>query len=137
MCHHLSWLWIRFDPSLLNQVLSGAERLISCACDDRHSETGLIVEPVEEGVCFPLRGVGEGVHGFGAVNGHEDDMRGGIGDEVVGCRWRLCVEVVCHFGGVGLVLRDLMSIQRVYCDETKSMVCSTGETRRDVVSSLL
>jgi hypothetical protein len=36
-----------------------------------------------------------------------------IGDEVVGCRWRLCVEVVCHFGCVGLVLSDLMSIQRV------------------------
>ena len=122
MCHHLSWLWIRFDPSLLNQVLSGAERLVSCTCDNRYSETGFVVEPAEEGVCFPLCGVGEGVHGFGAVDGHEDDMRSGIGDEVVGCRWRLCVKVVCHFGGLGLVLGDLVSMQRVDYDKMKSIV---------------
>ena len=128
MCHHLSWLWICFDPSLLNQVLSSAERLVSCACNDRHPEAGLIIEPVEEGVCFPLCSVGEGVHGFGAVDGHEDDMRGRIGDEVVGCWWGLCVEVVCHFGGLGLVLGDLVSIQRVDCDKMKS------RRRRSVVA---
>ena len=84
------------DPTLLDKVLPGAERLISCACDDRYVEAGFVVEPVEKGVCFPLGGVWERVHGLGPVDGHEDDMRGGIGNEVGG-RWgRLCVEAACH-----------------------------------------
>ena len=57
-----------FDPSLLNEVLPRAESLVSGAGDDRYTEAGLAVKPVEEAVCFPLGGVWEGVHGFRAID---------------------------------------------------------------------
>ena len=100
MCQHLSGLWVCFQPALLDEVLAGTERLVAGAGDDGDAEAGLFVEPVEEGVGFPVGSVGQGVHSFGAVDGDEEDVRGGIGEQVGGRRWWLGVQAVCHGCGV-------------------------------------
>ena len=96
MCHHLSGLWVRFGPTLLDEVLAGAERLVAGAGDNGDAEARLFVEPVEECVGLPVGGIGQRVHSFRAVDGHEEDVRGGIGEKIGGRRWRLGVQAVCH-----------------------------------------
>ena len=85
--HHLSRLGFRLHLRLLDEVLSRAEGFWSSACDYGDAEGGLRIEPLHQCVGFPVRGVGNGVHAFGAVYGYEEDVGGGVGEEVVGGCW--------------------------------------------------
>ena len=78
--------------------MAGAERFIARAGNDGDAERGFGIKPGEEGVRFPLRGVGERVHGVWAVDGHEEDVRGWVGDDVGWCWGRFGLKHVCHSG---------------------------------------
>ena len=54
--------------TLLSEVLTSAEGAARAGYDG-DAEGGLGVEPGEEGGGFPVGGVGEGVEGFGAIEG--------------------------------------------------------------------
>ena len=73
---------MRLEAALLDEVLAGAEGLVASAGDDGNPQARLTVEPVEDGICFPLRGVGKGVHGFGTVDGYDEDIGCWVGEDV-------------------------------------------------------
>ena len=70
------------DLILLDEVLAGAKGFFAGAREDGDAEGGFGVEPGGEGIGFPMGGVGEGVHGGGAVDSYEEDVGGGVGEEV-------------------------------------------------------
>lgn len=80
---------------LLNEILSCAESL-ACTGNDCHAEGRLGVKPLEDRVGFPVSAVGDGVHGFGPVDGYEEDMLGGICEEVGGAAGWLAGELGGH-----------------------------------------
>ena len=63
-----------------NQILTGAETLLAGASNDSDTELGFTVEPDEEVMQVPVEGEGDGVHCFLALEGDEEDVRGGEGD---------------------------------------------------------
>lgn len=67
---------------LFGQVLAGAEGLVACAGDDGNQETRLMVKPGEEAMGFPVRLGRERVALFGTVDGDQQDLRLGEGEEV-------------------------------------------------------
>lgn len=73
---------IRLELTLLDEILTGTERLRTRASDDGDAQAGLSVEPSEEVVHVPMRLRGYAVHGFRAVYGEEDDMLGWVAYEV-------------------------------------------------------
>jgi len=96
MGHHLSQLRFLADLALLDEILASAECSVTGTSDDSDAERGLTVEPGHEAVGFPVRGVREGVHGFGAVDGNEEDVRSGVGEDVRGSMRWLGLEVRGH-----------------------------------------
>jgi hypothetical protein len=75
------------DSPQLNQILASAKRLFPGTCDDGDTETGFAIEPLEDFAHFGVSGVGKAVHGFFAVDGYEEDVGCGIGEEDMG-GWR-------------------------------------------------
>lgn len=63
---------------LFDEVLSGAKGLAT-ASDHRDSQGGFRIEPLQEGIGFPMRGVGERVHALRSVDGYEDHERRWVG----------------------------------------------------------
>lgn len=96
MRHHLSRLRLLSNHALLDEILACAEGFVACAGDDGDAKGGLGVEPLEERVGFPVGGVGEAVHCFGAVDGYEEDVRGWVGEDVGWCWGRLSLQIRGH-----------------------------------------
>jgi hypothetical protein len=67
----------------LDQVLSCAERLLTCASNDSDSEIGLPVKPIEYFAHLHVPREGDRVHGALAIDGYEEDIWGGVGEEDV------------------------------------------------------
>jgi len=84
---------VDLEERLFDEVLAGAEGFGAGAGDYGDAQGGFGVEPEEEVVHFPVGGCGDAVHGFGAVDGDEDDAGSWVGEEVGGG---------CGDGGLGL-----------------------------------
>lgn len=67
---------------LFRQVLPRAEGFIPCAGYNGDQETRLMVEPGEEPVGFPVGFGGERVALFGSVDGYQEDLGFGEGQDV-------------------------------------------------------
>lgn len=78
------------------EILAGTECLFAGSGDDCYNERRFIVEPLDESVGFPVGVVREGVHAFSAVYGDEEDMGGGVGEDVGWCWRRFGGEFVGH-----------------------------------------
>lgn len=73
--------------ALFGEVLACAEGFVAGAGDDGDEEGGLVVEPGEDGVGVPVGVGGDGVALFGAVDGDEEDVGFGEGEDEVVARW--------------------------------------------------
>lgn len=81
--------------ALFGEVLARAERFVAGTGDDGDEEGWLVVEPGEDGVGVPVGVGGDRVALFGAVDGNEEDVRFGEGeDEVVARWWCHCIAVL-------------------------------------------
>lgn len=96
MCDHLSRWRLLLDLTLFDEVLPRTEGFVAGAGDDGDSEARLGVEPIENGICFPLGSVRKRVHGMRTVDGDKKDVGGGIGEDVVRCRWGFCLKHIRH-----------------------------------------
>lgn len=99
LCASLSALALRDRILvLLDEVLSRAECLVAGAGNNRNQEGRLVIKPGEDAVGVPVSVGGDGVALGGTVDGDQEDVRFGEGeDKVFAGGWChiLCISLFC------------------------------------------